>query len=81
MSRPPPDDPSLKLEPHEEWWRDHYEWLKSKGYELRPRYRPGWTPSWEKTHIPYLSCEDHVHTIVSRKCVFIAQKSDERFVV
>jgi hypothetical protein len=29
----------------EEWWRDHYELLKQHGYFLRPRYRPGWTPS------------------------------------
>lgn len=28
------------------WWRDHQEWLAEKGYLLRPRYKPGWNPSW-----------------------------------
>ncbi|PSS37271.1 hypothetical protein PHLCEN_2v909 [Hermanssonia centrifuga] len=27
-------------------WRDKQEFLASKGYMLRPRYRPGWVPSW-----------------------------------
>ncbi|KAJ3824527.1 hypothetical protein F5880DRAFT_367262 [Lentinula raphanica] len=31
---------------HEIIWRDHYDWFKSKGYLLRPRYRPDWIPSW-----------------------------------
>lgn len=67
MSRPPTYDSRSKLQPHEEWWRDHYDWLKSKGYELRPRYRPGWTPSWKVTgrRRSRLSSEDHVHTLVS----------------
>nr|GAT49096.1 predicted protein [Mycena chlorophos] len=36
-----------ELSPGEEYWRDHYEWLKSCGYELRPRFRPDWVPSWK----------------------------------
>ncbi|RPD78678.1 hypothetical protein L226DRAFT_457210 [Lentinus tigrinus ALCF2SS1-7] len=49
------------------WWRDHQEWLAEKGYMLRPRYKPGWKPSWvgrmkkyqyaeqfEDRHRPYL---------------------------
>ena len=31
----------------EVWWRDHQKWLAEKGYMLRPRYRPGWVPSWK----------------------------------
>lgn len=31
----------------EVWWRDHQEWLVERGYMLRPRYRPGWIPSWK----------------------------------
>ena len=31
------------------FWRDHQVWLAEKGYMLRPRYRPDWTPSWEDT--------------------------------
>uniref|UniRef100_D8PUI8 Protein kinase domain-containing protein n=1 Tax=Schizophyllum commune (strain H4-8 / FGSC 9210) TaxID=578458 RepID=D8PUI8_SCHCM len=30
----------------ERWWVDHQPWLEGHGYMLRPRYRPGWTPSW-----------------------------------
>ena len=33
---------------HELFWRDHQVWLAEKGYMLRPRYRPGWQPSWEE---------------------------------
>ena len=33
---------------HEQFWRDHQVWLAGKGYMLRPRYRPGWQPSWEE---------------------------------
>lgn len=32
----------------EKWWADQYEWLKASGYELRPRYAPGWVASWLK---------------------------------
>ncbi|KAF7357872.1 Protein kinase domain-containing protein [Mycena venus] len=31
----------------ETYWRDHHDWLKASGYELRPRFRPGWEPSWK----------------------------------
>lgn len=37
---------SAKLLDFEERWRDKQSFLESKGYMLRPRYRPGWTPSW-----------------------------------
>lgn len=30
----------------EKWWVDHQPWLETRGYMLRPRYRPGWVPSW-----------------------------------
>jgi hypothetical protein len=39
-----PDDSDL--DPLERWWRDRQKWLEDHGYMLRPRYRPGWTPSW-----------------------------------
>ncbi|RPD57478.1 hypothetical protein L227DRAFT_613500 [Lentinus tigrinus ALCF2SS1-6] len=38
--------PLGQLDSIEIWWRDHQEWLAEKGYMLRPRYRPGWKPSW-----------------------------------
>ena len=29
------------------FWRDHQVWLAERGYMLRPRYKPGWKPSWD----------------------------------
>ncbi|KAI0358584.1 hypothetical protein OH77DRAFT_1449121 [Trametes cingulata] len=60
------DDPLLlppselgKLTSGECWWRDHQQWLAELGYMLRPRYRPGWEPSWKKNpgRMP-IACED-----------------------
>ncbi|KAJ7228318.1 hypothetical protein GGX14DRAFT_412691, partial [Mycena pura] len=31
----------------EVFWRDHYDYILEHGYELRPRYRPDWVPSWK----------------------------------
>lgn len=52
------------LSEDEVFWRDHQQYLESKGYMLRPRYRPGWVPSWTKTGKSYLSCEDSVTWLV-----------------
>ncbi|KAG8895380.1 hypothetical protein FRB99_000617 [Tulasnella sp. 403] len=38
-----------KLTPEEEIWAARFEFLKGKGYLLRPRYRPGWVASWTQT--------------------------------
>ncbi|KIK55697.1 hypothetical protein GYMLUDRAFT_47653 [Collybiopsis luxurians FD-317 M1] len=43
------DSINERLGEDEEFWRDHYDWLKEKGYQLRPRYQPGWSPSWKGT--------------------------------
>lgn len=57
-----------KLSPAEIWWRDHQLWLQKKGYMLRPRYRPGWVPSWEgKNDVNPADCEDGISPNVSRK--------------
>ncbi|KAF9803772.1 hypothetical protein IEO21_09579 [Rhodonia placenta] len=42
----------------EYYWRDRYQWLKERGYLLRPRYRPDWVPSWQGTKKDYSDCED-----------------------
>ncbi|KAI0081936.1 hypothetical protein K474DRAFT_1768164 [Panus rudis PR-1116 ss-1] len=42
------DIPPGGFRPTEVFWRDHQQWLEQKGYMLRPRYHPGWVPSWEK---------------------------------
>ncbi|TFY75712.1 hypothetical protein EWM64_g8300 [Hericium alpestre] len=36
------------LERPEVQWRHVQPWLESQGYMLRPRFRPGWIPSWTK---------------------------------
>jgi hypothetical protein len=40
------------------WWRQQYQWLKARGYLLRPRYAPDWVPSWEGSKQYALACED-----------------------
>ncbi|KAJ3856534.1 hypothetical protein EV368DRAFT_32205 [Lentinula lateritia] len=48
------------------FWRDHYDWLKNRGYLLRPRYRPGWVASWIGTTKEAFRCEDNqVQPLVS----------------
>ncbi|KAG8994897.1 hypothetical protein FRB94_009612 [Tulasnella sp. JGI-2019a] len=44
----PQRDPILDgtLNDIEQLWVNRYNFLKERGYLLRPRYRPGWTPSW-----------------------------------
>lgn len=57
-TRPPPD-PISTYEPNhpeshypsdlnklERIWHDRYQFLLQMGFELRPRYRTGWIPSW-----------------------------------
>ncbi|KAJ7155629.1 kinase-like domain-containing protein [Mycena filopes] len=36
----------LILGPSEQFWTNHQPWLERCGYKLRPRYSPGWVPSW-----------------------------------
>ena len=51
---------------HEMFWRDHQAWLVQKGYMLRPRYRPGWTPSWEGEGSAWMRYEDGIAAPVCR---------------
>ena len=46
------------LSPDEEKWRDRHVMLKEEGYELRPRLRPDWKPSWFESGANPLECED-----------------------
>ena len=47
------------------YWRNNYEWLRDRGYQLRPRYSPDWIPSWMGTTKYHRSCEDGVKLAVS----------------
>ncbi len=55
-----------ELEPDELSWRDRQVYLESRGYLLRPRYRPGWIASWtsDPTIKPFFA-EDFVMAPVS----------------
>jgi len=46
------------LRNNEKKWRDRHEMLDKEGYTLRPRLRPGWTPSWLQSGKSPLECED-----------------------
>ena len=54
-----------QLSSYEIMWRDRQPFLESKGYMLRPRLRPGWTPSWLATGKSRLFCEDSARLPVS----------------
>ena len=54
------------LLPDEVAWRDRQPYLQSHGYMLRPRYQPGWIPSWQQRKPDvYHDEEDLVSSIVS----------------
>ncbi|KAI0368266.1 hypothetical protein BV20DRAFT_1022672 [Pilatotrama ljubarskyi] len=57
LDLPAPLEPG-GLSSQEIFWRDHQKWLEERGYMLRPRYRPGWVPSWKDTKRDYRECED-----------------------
>ena len=46
------------LSSDEKKWRDRHAMLKQEGYELRPRLRPDWKPSWLESGADPLKCED-----------------------
>ncbi|TFY52688.1 hypothetical protein EVG20_g10445, partial [Dentipellis fragilis] len=42
----------------EKWWRDHYGFLSERGYTLRQRLHPEWTPPWRRTERSWKKYED-----------------------
>lgn len=45
-------------------WKKRYHDLEQRGYRLRPRYHPDWSPSWTGTNRDPTFCEDSVMTFV-----------------
>jgi hypothetical protein len=45
-------------------WRDRYDYFEQRGYQLRPRFKPGWEPSWRGKRKDYEECEDGQGPIV-----------------
>ena len=80
VQRPPEEQAyydHLSLLPPEIFWRDHQIWLAERGYMLRPRYRPGWTPSWNGTGQSWLLHEDGHALSVRSCCVYFNGLTDE----
>uniref|UniRef100_A0A8H7Y0M7 Protein kinase domain-containing protein n=1 Tax=Psilocybe cubensis TaxID=181762 RepID=A0A8H7Y0M7_PSICU len=55
---PPPLSPSEML------WRDRYGYLFQRGYQIRPRYSPNWSPTWLGNGRHHHSGEDHIMQIL-----------------
>ena len=55
-----------ELEPHEVFWRDLHPFLMAHGYQLRPRFRPGWIPSWKGKGKSSMYFEDSNALLVRR---------------
>ncbi|KZS89822.1 hypothetical protein SISNIDRAFT_385705, partial [Sistotremastrum niveocremeum HHB9708] len=81
-SEPETDDSYYaRLLSTEKKWAKYQPWLQSIGYLLRPRYQPGWVPSWRRTKRKVTKCEDHV--LPDRKGVVMdaTRISDNRTVI
>ena len=70
------DDPIPGSQPggigeHEKWWVQRQEALEQAGYMLRPRFRPGWQPSWTGTNKKYYKFEDGQSVVVSIDTLFL----------
>ncbi|KII90098.1 hypothetical protein PLICRDRAFT_138550 [Plicaturopsis crispa FD-325 SS-3] len=66
---------SYDLTPAEEVWRSFCPHLARLGYDLRPRYRPGWVPSWTGTQRDPRDCEDSYKQMYDR-CLDAVRISD-----
>ena len=70
------DDPIPGRQPgglgkNEKWWVERQEALEQAGYMLRPRFRPGWEPSWTGTNKEFHDCEDGQSGVVSIDIPFL----------
>ncbi|KAF9501837.1 hypothetical protein BDN71DRAFT_1406986 [Pleurotus eryngii] len=73
----PNEDPAIEglLADSEIFWRDHYHWLLERGYQLRSRYEPNWTPSWKGTKKEWFECSDGL--MPSHSSVLDAQRTSD----
>ncbi|KAI0334926.1 hypothetical protein GY45DRAFT_1294684 [Cubamyces sp. BRFM 1775] len=63
-------------------WRERQVFLAEHGYMLRPRYRPGWTPSWEiDPTVDILNAEDHLSTFPTRPNLMDARRMSDNELV
>ncbi|KAG6893292.1 hypothetical protein C0992_010570, partial [Termitomyces sp. T32_za158] len=65
---------------YEIFWADLQPYLLSRGYQLRPRYRPDWVPSWKdckSTLYDLNSFEDSIVAYYARKVFDATRISDD----
>ncbi|KAI0352731.1 hypothetical protein OH77DRAFT_1513089 [Trametes cingulata] len=77
------DDIFAHLSPIEVFWRDRQPFFMSHGYTLRPRYRPGWEPSWKlNPELKVFNAEDHLSMHMMRPHLMDARRiSDNKLVL
>ncbi|KIO18908.1 hypothetical protein M407DRAFT_31417 [Tulasnella calospora MUT 4182] len=85
MEREAPRGPEKEAGPetlteYELPWLARYEFLKERGYLLRPRYRPGWVASWKTNpSLRPIFCEDW--TTIDHIGILDAQRISDGMVV
>ena len=57
------EDRFAQLGPSESYWARRQQLLMSKGYTLRPRYRPDWVPSWKRDPKTSIFDADDRHSV------------------
>ena len=57
------EDRFAQLGPSESYWTRRQQFLVSKGYTLRPRYRPDWVPSWKRDPKTSIFDADDRHSV------------------
>ncbi|KAI0287518.1 hypothetical protein BC826DRAFT_1108366 [Russula brevipes] len=75
-----PGGPYQYLSSHEITWRDRQQFLESRGYMLRPRLRPGWTPSWLRTGTYWPRAEDSAQLPARTRLVDATRIADGKLV-
>ncbi|KAF8698608.1 hypothetical protein RHS03_07505, partial [Rhizoctonia solani] len=86
MNKPPSDfdivSSDEKRSGVEEMWVSFQPYLLSKGYRLRPRYRPDWTPSWKvDPQLRASDCEDSIDSMPVRILDAVKTEDDSQVII
>lgn len=65
----------------EKRWVALHPYLQSKGYQLRPRYRPDWIPSWKATGANPRDCEDSPDVLPIRTLDATREEDQQQVVI
>ncbi|KAB5588852.1 Pkinase domain-containing protein [Ceratobasidium theobromae] len=65
----------------EKRWVSWQPYLLSQGYQLRPRYRPGWVPSWISSGANPYDCEDSINSLPVRTLDAMRIEDDTQVVI